>query len=172
MFEIIYMKMKNARLYSGEFARYALGNHLKVEGDTLAINKSANGKPYLRDYPEVFYNISHTTDAIVCAISDKPIGIDMENIRTLKLGIVKKYYTQREKEFVFSSNSMIDERFTRIWTMKEAYVKWCGEGMSMEFDSFDILSCTKLLNITNFIYMRKYITVYNAGMKYINYLSD
>lgn len=37
-----------------------------------------HGKPYLPDYSDVHFNISHSEKYVVCAVSDKPVGVDIQ----------------------------------------------------------------------------------------------
>ena len=39
-----------------------------------------HGKPYLSDYSDVHFNISHSGEYVVCSVSDKPVGVDIQKI--------------------------------------------------------------------------------------------
>ena len=58
MVELYFIKIKNEKLKSESFARKILGEYLCVDGDSLVICKNEFGKPYLREYPAIHYNIS------------------------------------------------------------------------------------------------------------------
>ena len=61
-------------------------------------------------------------------ISDKEIGVDLEYY-IFKENVVRKYFTNNEQnEILNSANKEYD--FTRIWVMKEAFVKMKGIGIS------------------------------------------
>ena len=40
-----------------------------------------HGKPIFVGHPEIHFNLSHCREAVVCAVSDRPVGIDVESIR-------------------------------------------------------------------------------------------
>lgn len=40
-----------------------------------------SGQPYFPDFPEVHFNLSHTTGAVLVALSGEPVGVDIEHIR-------------------------------------------------------------------------------------------
>ena len=88
-----------------------------------------HGKPSIVGHPEIFFNLSHCKFAAVCAISDQPIGIDVESIREFKEGLVR--YTMNNDEVrEIESASDPAATFIRLWTMKEATMKLIGTGIS------------------------------------------
>lgn len=90
-----------------------------------------HGKPAIIGHPEIYFNLSHCKEAAVCAISDQPIGVDVECIREYKESLVN--YTMNETEVrQISSSENPAEAFTHLWTMKEATMKLVGTGISNE----------------------------------------
>ena len=87
-----------------------------------------HGKPALRDYPHIHFNLSHCRDAVVCAISDKPVGIDVESVSHYKESVARYTMNQQEMEQILQAERP-DVMFTRLWTMKEAVLKLSGEGL-------------------------------------------
>ena len=88
-----------------------------------------HGKPSIVGHPEIFFNMSHCKYAVVCAISDKPVGIDVESIREYKEGLVN--YTMNDEEILeIESAENPASAFIRLWTMKEATMKLIGTGIS------------------------------------------
>ncbi len=90
-----------------------------------------HGKPSLRDYPHIHFNISHCRQAVICVIGDSPVGCDVESISRYKESLVK--YTMNEEEQNAIRNSESPEvEFTRLWTRKEAAVKLSGRGLQTD----------------------------------------
>ena len=139
-----------------EFARDVLGEYLAMDGRRLKFGYGTYGKPFLEDFPDIHFNISHASGAIICAVSDWPVGIDMEKKRKINRRIMNKFFTESERNYVFSENYQQDERFTRIWTMKEAYVKFTGKGLHQPFDTFDVL---KIQGLITFLYQDYHIAI-------------
>ena len=140
MLKIYFTELENAKTHSEEFARCVLGKNLNVDGESILIYRNEFGKPFLKDHPYIHFNISHTKGAIVCAVSDKPVGVDIERVKRFNKCIVERFFTQNEQNYIFASNENVAERFIEIWTKKEAYVKWVGKGMQeIPFASFDVL---------------------------------
>ena len=137
---------------SEAFFRKVLGNHLGLAADRLRICLSAHGKPFLEGHSGIHFNISHAADAIVCAVSDRPVGIDMEKKRKVNLRIINRFFAENERAFVLAGHNDQDERFTQIWTMKEAYVKYTGKGLAESFEEFDVLGMEDLLTFKHLDY--------------------
>lgn len=97
----------------------------------------ANGKPYLKEYP-FYFNLSHSGEYVVCAISEKEIGIDIQEHReNVSKRIAERYFSEGEKRILENCS---DEEYIQIfydfWAKKEAYGKMTGEGIvkSLELD--------------------------------------
>jgi 4'-phosphopantetheinyl transferase len=146
MVKLFLKEIENAKTHSKEFARKILSEHLNADPNSLAICKNEFGKPYLKNYPDIHYNISHTKGAIVCAVSDQPIGIDIERIKKLNKRIAERFFTKNEQNYIFSDKEKQNEKFIEIWTMKEAYVKWLGKGMEIPFASYDVESIDNIVS--------------------------
>jgi 4'-phosphopantetheinyl transferase len=138
--KLYFSEMDQAKVYSEKYAIDILSKSLDVDGAILKIHKNEYGKPFLGDYPYIHYNISHTKGVIVCAISDLPVGVDIEMVKPFNRYIVKRCFTHNELDYIFDSidNEGQNERYAEIWTKKEAYVKWLGKGIAIPFESFDV----------------------------------
>lgn len=82
------------------------------------------------------FNLSHTQGCVALAVSGgSAVGIDVEitqrnnNLR----GLANYCFTPREQQWIFQSCDDKEQRtrFFRLWTLKEAYVKAVGQGISM-----------------------------------------
>ena len=87
-----------------------------------------HGKPLLADYPDIHFNLSHCHEAVVCAVSDRPVGIDVESIRRYRESLVRFTMSEEEQQAIFEADDPA-LMFTRLWTMKEARLKLSGEGI-------------------------------------------
>lgn len=85
-----------------------------------------HGKPYLENGP--YFSISHCKHAIAVAVSEIPIGIDIEHIRTAKPELVAYTMNEEEQNEIWAAESP-DIAFTRLWTQKEAVLKMQGTGI-------------------------------------------
>ena len=55
-----------------------------------------HGKPSIVGHPNIFFNLSHCKEAVICAVSDQPVGVDVEGIREYKESLVD--YTMNDEE--------------------------------------------------------------------------
>lgn len=107
-----------------------------LPSDTV-IDIRENGKPYLRDHPEICFSISHTKNCVVCAVGKIPLGIDAETVCPKDYSrVAARMFTDNEK--VTADKGAVE--FFRIWTMKESFAKMVGEGIFDTSRDFDVLS--------------------------------
>ena len=107
-----------------------------------------NGRPYLPDCG-LHMSISHCEEALACAVSDSPVGIDIERMRPMDLQICRHVCRPEELEYLLAntrtpescecSDPDILRRFFEIWTAKEAYYKKRGTGIT-DLKGVNILS--------------------------------
>ena len=99
------------------------------------------GAPYIEDGP--YFSISHCKTGIAVAVSETPIGIDMEAVREFKPELMRKTMNPNEQQCILTSNKPEIE-FIRLWTQKEALLKLQGTGIIA--DLHDVLD--NALNIS------------------------
>lgn len=103
--------------------------------ETLRIIKSGHGKPYLADYPDVAFNLSHTGDTMVVAIGRNcRLGVDIETCkpRVTLTALVGKCFAEVEAAWWRAlPEAEKNFEFYRFWTRKEAFVKAAGHGISL-----------------------------------------
>ena len=88
-----------------------------------------HGKPSIIGHPDIHFNLSHCREAVICAVSDRPVGIDIESIREFKDSLV--HYTMNEQEVAqIEQAERPNVEFIRLWTMKEARLKLSGRGIT------------------------------------------
>ena len=88
-----------------------------------------HGKPSIVGHPEICFNLSHCKEAAICAISDQPVGVDVESVRSFNESLVR--YTMNEDEIrQIESSEDQAAAFIRLWTMKESAMKLIGTGIS------------------------------------------
>ena len=99
----------------------------------------------VKDKPQanvpLHFNLSHSGDFVLCAVSESLIGVDIEQIMPFRGGLVKRYFTDTESAFIWGDTLPTAEtvhdpeicaRFYRVWTAKEAYTKMTGTGISTD----------------------------------------
>lgn len=91
------------------------------------ISYTPDGKPYLVKFPDIHISISHTHGVAACAISDEPVGVDIEEIQEYNPDIVAYCCNSAELHDIEQAENR-GERFTEIWTRKESAIKLTGSG--------------------------------------------
>lgn len=128
---------KKLSIAAGELVRSAIAKEFNIATDDIRFRVDKNGKPYTDSAP-VHFSISHSKNIAVCAISDKPVGIDIEFVKDVNLNIAKRLFAPDELQYVFEKWDLSKHRFFEIWTRKEAYVKLIGKGVSY-FPNFSVM---------------------------------
>lgn len=90
-----------------------------------------HGKPALRDYPHIHFNLSHCKKAVLCVLSDAPVGADVECLGRYNEGVAR-YCMNEEEMQIISQHPDPGVPFTRLWTQKEAVLKLEGTGITDE----------------------------------------
>lgn len=134
-------KIMRCRVLSARKQSFGAGLLLKkvlseYEIDTADVHTDANGKPFANG---ICFNLSHTEGLVICAVSKEEIGCDVEKIKPAPGKAAERYFTKNEAESLRQCGpDHYDEAFTRLWTMKESYMKMTGEGMRLALNQFEI----------------------------------
>ena len=107
--------------------------------DTTKIHKNQYGKPYYDD--KFYFNISHSKNYIIIATDEDEVGIDIEEPRYVNPNLAKRILTKNEK--------IMDGEILNNWVLKEAYVKYLGVGLYLDFRDIDTKSILKSENVIN-----------------------
>ena len=96
--------------------------------DISNITYGSYGKPELSN---IYFNLSHSYDYVVCIVGDKPVGCDIEKIGKVRERIAEYFFAENEVIYLntFEGKERMHE-FYRVWTMKESYLKMTGEGLA------------------------------------------
>lgn len=93
-----------------------------------AVARRADGKPFFPDFPDLRFNLSHSGPLALCALSDKPVGCDIEGVRPRSPRLPR--YALSDGEFQWFQNRGANwADFYTLWTLKEARVKCTGQGL-------------------------------------------
>ncbi len=84
------------------------------------------GKPYLTGGPH--FSISHCRCGVAVAVCERPIGVDIETIRTPSDGLIERVMNADEQTWI-AEQADLAEAFTYLWTQKEAVLKLRGTGI-------------------------------------------
>ena len=111
----------------------------------LALYHMQESQVFVGDYGKPLidgleFSLSHSGNLVVCAVSDQPVGCDVEEIREAPKGVAKRYFSSGEQLYLSRfAGEEYDKVFFQLWTMKESYVKMTGEGLRVPFDAYEVV---------------------------------
>jgi 4'-phosphopantetheinyl transferase len=119
--------------------RFGARNLHGIQTDRITFAANAYGKPYIPGCPGICFNISHSGDWILCAWDSQPIGVDVEQIRSLDYDLANRFFSEPERVLLTKQSESEKLRmFYRLWTLKESFIKQVGRGLSIPLDSFSV----------------------------------
>lgn len=138
----LYRIQDSYRSVLGEIlVRYAICYKSGCLNKEIEMRFTTGQKPKLLFPTDLFFNISHSGDWVVCALSSNTVGVDVEYMQKVNLQIAKSFFSSSEYRFILNQDSEeeFQKRFYRVWTLKESYVKADGRGLLLPMKSFSIL---------------------------------
>ena len=124
---------------SRSFLRHILAQHLQCKKKEVPISYNQFGKPEFIPSNGFYFNISHSKNLCLVAISSSEIGVDIEFIdqKFDYETVADLMFSDKEKYFLQQDNNEAQrDMFYKIWTKKEAYLKATGKGFSIEHTMF------------------------------------
>ena len=113
----------------------------KLSNDQLEFSANIYGKPFLVNFPNIHYNISHSSRYIACALSDVPVGIDIEQLKSFNSKIANRFFAFDEAAYIEGAQGCQKmRRFFEVWSKKESRIKWEGKGLHIPLPSFSVIS--------------------------------
>lgn len=97
-----------------------------------ALERGAEGKPCFPDFPQCHFNLSHSGTLLLCALSSRPVGVDIERVRPRREGLFRYALTQEEYDR-FAALGGDWPAFYTLWTRKEAWCKYTGLGLRRQW---------------------------------------
>ncbi len=95
-----------------------------------------HGKPFFKQENREF-NLSHSGSLALCALDEKPAGVDIQTVRSFRPGLPEHVFSDAELAWMGSGEDRW-ERFTLLWTLKESRVKCTGEGLTRRISGIHI----------------------------------
>ena len=138
------------------FAKLCVCDYIgeKLSRIEFAFSKNKYGKPFIsslhkkkvgRINRNVCYSLSHSGDILICAVSRYNIGADCQIINISDAQncrkIAERFYSSEENQALSALDGAdYIDKFFKIWTMKEAYIKYTGKGLAEGLTTFSVYS--------------------------------
>jgi 4'-phosphopantetheinyl transferase len=114
--------------------RNILGRYVSRSPYALRFSYDQRGKPSLVGPEPLHFNVSHSGAAAVVAVASKRVGIDLEELRSVPPDVAAEALADEERECVHAAADGVASFFAH-WTLKEAYLKGTGYGLSVPLSS-------------------------------------
>ena len=99
----------------------------------IKISRTDMGKPFFEDF-HIQFSVSHSDNMWTCLMGPGRCGLDIQYIRPCRFEkIAARFFVHCEQEYVKLHGL---EGFFDIWTMREAYGKYTGEGFFGDMPEF------------------------------------
>lgn len=140
---------KNERINSREFAKMCLRDYTGETQTDFTFVESEFGKPLIDGVHDLHFSLSHSSfdgrAILICAVARFNIGADCQIINIKDTArcrkIAERFYSPHENLFLNRlPESDYTDNFFKIWTKKEAYIKYTGKGLAEGLSTFSVLS--------------------------------
>ncbi len=120
--------------------KFVLAAYTKLDVKSIHFDSHFNKKPYLSTHPCLCFNISHSEDFAVIAISLNEVGIDIEYIaKDFTFSDLLPDVFNNTEVLAIQNTANQKHTFYKLWTRKEALVKSLGTGIDDDFKNIPSL---------------------------------
>lgn len=107
--------------------------------------RGEHGKPFFTLQPQIHYNISHSGQYVVCIFAGEEVGIDIQKHKKVNYEhMLERMVPPGMISEILEADDPCRAFFTQ-WVLREAYIKWTGEGLSRDLRSIPMDSGSYLL---------------------------
>lgn len=122
-------KINSASVYL--LLRYAMKKEYGID-KPVEFTFGKHSKPYLAEYPELYFNFSHCRNSCACITSPKETAVDIADMRKISLRTASYFCSKEEFEYISRLEDPSPE-LIKLWSMKECYSKLDGSGLYLDF---------------------------------------
>jgi 4'-phosphopantetheinyl transferase len=136
-------KVRRELLHGRALTRLVLSRHAPLGPTEWCFARGLHGKPEVAGpapAPRLRFNIAHTAGMLVVGVTlERDLGVDVENTTRAvdDEHLAERFFAPAEAADVLARHGDDRrQRFFDYWTLKEAYIKACGEGLALGLDRF------------------------------------
>ncbi len=134
-------ELRDSDVITRALQRTVLSEYADISPSEWTFSQDAAGKPYIAaPSTRLSFNLSHTNEWVVCAVARHPfVGIDIEHCErnATIVPLAERFFSPQEcRELLRLPTVEQKSRFFDYWTLKEAYMKARGEGISLGLNRF------------------------------------
>jgi 4'-phosphopantetheinyl transferase len=119
--------------------RYCIVRYALIPYEQIDFSYGEKGKPLLPQFPNVFFNMSHSAQMVACAMAETEIGIDVEHFRNVNFRVAERFFSAAEiADLLALHETERNNYFFTLWTIKESFLKAIGSGLTKSLNSFTV----------------------------------
>ena len=132
--DILPAALRAAFLVRRRLLRQAVALRLGIAAGDILIARDANGAPRVTSAREpVFVSLAWRGELVAVAVSDRPVGIDVEAVEATPPEPALNVLHPSERDWLARQTAhQQPDAFLRLWCVKEAYLKATGLGLRRE----------------------------------------
>lgn len=128
------------RLLGEALVSFALRKYWNLSLGSYRILRGEKGKPFIVGQEDVFFNLSHSGEYVVCAVSDREVGVDIEKRAKARMEVAGRFFHEQEVRMLKSLSGIEqDQLFFNYWSVKESFLKYIGTGLTRPLNSFIVM---------------------------------
>lgn len=130
----------------------------------VSIHRGSHGKPFVDGSYGVHFSVTDTESMWMCSVADYVHGTDAEyylrNVRDADK-LASRFMTEAESRYVCSASTPEEQsaQFTYLWTRKEAYLKYSGEGLAGISSVPPVFTAPEGTDLRTFVYEGLYVSI-------------
>ena len=101
-------------------------------------SKGEHGKPFFTLLPRIHYNITHSGQYVACIFAGQEVGIDVQQHRKAKYERMLERMVPQDMIREILDADEPEKAFFTQWVLREAYIKWTGEGLSRDLRTISL----------------------------------
>ena len=101
------------------------------------IRRSQQGKPYFPAQPRRHFNLSHSGSLALCALDDRPVGVDIQVVKVWRERLPQRVCSEKELAWLEEQGAGW-EAFTLLWALKESLAKYTGAGLREKISAISV----------------------------------
>ena len=123
---IYYTKIRDE--YSGKNMEHMIGEKLLEIG----LEREYGRKLAFEPRPKIHYNISHSGKYVMCLFAGEEVGIDIQIHKKVNYERILERLVPADMVREILEADDMEKAFFAQWVLREAYIKWTGEGLSRD----------------------------------------
>lgn len=132
-------KARDESMAAGLLFAAAMKRRGLTEAEMERVTLYPAGKPVLCGREDLWFSLSHSGRYILCAVSGKTVGADVQQMRRVNPGIASRFHEGEREWLSRQPEPEKTDALFRLWTRKEAWVKAVSRERMVSLDEVDVI---------------------------------